>query len=122
LSPAIKVYHGLGNENGTYVNFGIGHTFEKIVKWSEDCYCGLQWGASIGWGNGTYNKDYWGVDSSKLNDLAFTLALPVCFPGGWTVRPSLNYVTLVDGAIRNSDVYARSSDYLFTGVSISKSF
>lgn len=122
LSPAIKVYHGLGNENGTYVNLSIGHTLEKVMTFSEKCYCNLVWGASLGWGNGTYNKDYWGVDESRLNDLALTLALPICFPGGWTVKPSINYVTLVDGAIRSSDVYARSSDYLFTGVSISKSF
>ncbi|MFA6186987.1 MAG: hypothetical protein WC770_07240 [Phycisphaerae bacterium] len=122
LSPAIKVYHGLGNENGAYVNLSIGHTYEKFMTFSEKCYCNLVWGASLGWGNGTYNKDYWGVDESRLNDLAFTLALPICFPGGWTVKPSINYVTLVDGTIRSSDVYAKSSDYLFTGVSIGKSF
>ncbi|MGA2914962.1 MAG: hypothetical protein ABSE89_02955 [Sedimentisphaerales bacterium] len=122
LSPAIKVYHGLGNENGTYVNFSIGHTIEKVMTFTENCYCNLQWGASLGWGNGTYNRDYWGVNGSHLNDLAFTLGLPICFPGGWTVSPSINYVTLVDGAIRSSDVYARSSDYFFTGIRISKSF
>lgn len=127
LNPAIKVYHGLGNENGTYVNFGIGHTFEKIAKWSEECYCNLQWGASIGWGSSTYNKDYWGVDESRLNDLAFTVGLPICFPGGWTVKPSINYVTLVDGKIRSTDTYATSdstkgSDYFFTGIGITKNF
>ena len=122
LSPAIKVYHGLGNENGTYVNASIGHTYEKVMTFTDKCYCNLQWGASLGWGNGTYNKDYWGVDGSHLNDLAFTLGLPICFPGRWTVKPSINYVTLADGAIRSSDLYAKSSDYLFTGVNISKSF
>jgi hypothetical protein len=122
FSPAIKVYHGLGNENGTYVNASIGHTYEKVMKFTEACYCNLQWGASLGWGNGTYNRDYWGVNGSHLNDLGFTLALPVCFPGGWTVKPNINYVTLVDGAIRSSDLYARSSDYLFTGINITKTF
>jgi hypothetical protein len=122
LNPAIKVYHGLGNENGTYVNFSLGHTLEKIATFSRDCYCDLQLGASLGWGSSTYNKDYWGVDSGQLNDLAFTMGLPVCFAGGWTVKPSFNYVTLVDGAIRNSDTYATNSDYFFTGVGITKSF
>jgi len=122
LKPAIKVYHGLGNENGTYVSFSLGHTIEKIATFTEDCYCGLQLGASLGWGSGTYNKDYWGVDESRLNDLAFTVGLPICFPGGWTVKPSINYVTLVDGKIRDTDMYGKSSDYLFTGVSIGKSF
>ena len=122
LSPAIKVYHGIGNENGTYVNASIGHTYEKVMTFTDKCYCNLQWGASLGWGNGTYNRDYWNVNGSHLNDLAFTLALPICFPGGWTVRPNINYVTLTDGAIRSSDLYARSSDYFFTGVSITKTF
>jgi hypothetical protein len=123
FSPAIKVYHGLGNENGTYVNASIGHTYEKVATFDAGkCYCNLQWGASLGWGNGTYNRDYWGVNGSHLNDLGFTLALPICFPGGWTVKPNINYVTLVDGAIRSSDLYARSSDYLFTGINITKTF
>jgi hypothetical protein len=122
LSPAIKVYHGLGNENGTYVNLSIGHTYEKVMKFTEACYCNLQWGASLGWANGTYNRDYWNVNGSHLNDLALTLGLPICFPGGWTVRPNINYVALADGAIRSSDVYAKSSDYFFTGINITKTF
>ncbi len=122
FNPAVKVYHGLGNENGTYANFGIGHTYEKFASFAENCYCSLQWAASIGWANSTYNVDYWGVDDSRLNDLAFTLALPICFPGDWTVKPSFNYVTLIDGSLRDSDAYSQSSDYFFTGISISKSF
>ena len=129
LSPAIKVYHGLGNENGIYANFSIGHTYEKVLKFTEDCYCGLQWGIALGAGNSTYNRDFWikksdgtQVSGMRLNDLAFTLGLPICFPGGWTVKPSISYVTLVDGAIRSADTYAKSSDYLFTGVSIIKTF
>ena len=130
LSPAIKVYHGLGNENGTYINASIGHTYEKVITFDADkCFCNLQWGASLGWGNSTYNRDYWvnksdgkQVSGSRLNDLALTLALPICFPGGWTVRPNINYVTLADGAIRSADTYARSSDYFFTGINITKTF
>ncbi|MGD0784815.1 MAG: hypothetical protein ABR969_03270 [Sedimentisphaerales bacterium] len=122
LSPAIKVYHGLGNENGTYINASIGHTYEKVMTFTDKCYCNLQWGASLGWGSSTYNKDYWGVDEARLNDLAFTLGLPICFPGDWTVKPSINYVTLVDGKIRDTDVFSKSSDYFFTGIGISKSF
>ena len=79
-------------------------------------------GASLGWGSNTYNKDYWGVSGTRLNDLGFTLALPIDMGNGWTVKPSFNYVTLVDVKIRDSDVYSTSSDYFFTGVSISKSF
>ncbi len=122
LSPTIKVYHGLGNENGTYVNFGISHTFDDIIKLTDKIKGDLVLGASIGWGNGTYNKDYWGIDESRLNDLALTAALPIDLGNDWTVKPSFNYVTLVDGKVRDADTYSQSSDYFFTGVSISKSF
>jgi len=127
LNPTIKVYHGLGNENGTYANFGISHTFEDILKLSDKITGDLFLGASIGWGNGTYNKDYWGIDESMLNDLALTAALPIDLGNGWTVKPSINYVTLVDGRVRSADTYAtsdstRGSDYFFTGISVSKSF
>lgn len=122
LSPAIKIYHGLGNENGTYVNLSIGQTYEKVLTMGKDTYCNLQWGIALGWANGTYNKDYWGVNGSRFNDLTFSLGLPINFPGGWVVKPNISYITLVDGAIRSSDVYARSSDYLVTGVNIIKTF
>lgn len=122
LNPTIKVYHGLGNENGTYINLGLSHTFKEVVKISDKITGDLFLGASLGWANGTYNKDYWDVSGSHLNDLAFTLAVPISLPAGWVIKPSVNYVTLVDGAIRDSDMYSTSSDYFFTGIGISKAF
>lgn len=122
LNPAITVYHGLGNENGMYANFGLSHTFEDVLKFSDTITADLEFGVSIGWGSSTYNKDYWGVDEARLNDLAFKVALPIDIGGGWAVTPSFNFVTLVDGKIRSADTYSKSSDYFFTGVSISKSF
>jgi len=41
---------------------------------------------------------------------------------GWTVTPSLNYVTLVNGSIRKTDTFNQASDYFFTGISVSKGF
>jgi hypothetical protein len=41
---------------------------------------------------------------------------------GWTVAPSLNYVTLVSDDIRDTDMYGTDSDFFFAGVSLSKSF
>jgi hypothetical protein len=122
LNPAIKVYHGLGNENGTYVNFGLSHTFDDVIKLTDKIKGDLVLGTSIGWANSTYNIDYWGVDDSRLNDLVFTAALPIDLTGGWVFKPSINYVTIVDGALRKTDTYSKSSDYFFTGLSISKSF
>ena len=122
LNPTITVYHGLGNENGMYANFGISHTIENILKISDNVTANLELGASIGWGNSTYNKDYWGIDDSRLNDLVLSVGIPFDLGNGWAVRPSFNYAILVDGKIRSADTYATNSDYFFTGVSISKSF
>jgi hypothetical protein len=46
---------------------------------------------------------------------------------GWTLTPSVNYVTLVDSDVRSADTYATASgnddsDYLFTGLTLSRSF
>ena len=69
----------------------------------------------------SYNKYYWGTDQSKMQDLSFSVSFPVEVVG-WTVAPSLNYVTLLSDDIRSTDAYSTDSDYFFAGVSISKSF
>jgi hypothetical protein len=41
---------------------------------------------------------------------------------GWTLAPSLNYVTLLSDDIRATDAYDSASDYFFAGVGLSKGF
>ena len=88
---------------------------------------GMDVGVSLGWGSASYNKAYWGstINSSRLNDLAVSVAFPIEI-GGWTVSPSLNYVTLVNSDIRRTDAFANggntASDYFYAGIGISKSF
>ncbi len=127
LSPSVTVYYDVDEIKGTYASFGIGHSIEKIAELAPDMPIGMDIGASLGWGSASYNKGYWGstIDSDKLNDLAISLSFPVEI-AGWTVTPSLNYVTLVNGSIRKTDTYAsggnKSSDYFFAGIGVSKSF
>jgi len=122
LSPSVVVYHDIDEAKGTYVSFGIGHSIEKIAELSPDMPVGMEIGASLGWGSESYNEFYWGLsDSSALNDLAVSVAFPVTV-GSWTVSPSVNYVTLLDSEIRNSDVFDTASEYFFAGVSLSTSF
>lgn len=121
LSPSITVYHDVDEANGTYVTFGVGHTFEKVFELSPDMPVALELGASVGWADSGFNEDYWGVDNSKMNDLTLSMALPFEMLG-WTVSPSVNYVTLLSDSIRSTDVYAQKSDYVFAGLSLSKSF
>jgi len=118
LSPSIKLYRDVDEIDGSYLQFGLGRTSEKLVTWSDDCYCGLQLGASAGWGNSAYNKGYFGINESEFNDLTLSAGLPVCIKL-WTIRPSINYSTMLSDKIRSATV---SSDNLWGGISVSRSF
>jgi hypothetical protein len=125
LSPTLTVYHDIDEAGGgIYANFAVSHTIEKVIKVTEKISADLVLGASIGWGNTEYNEWYWGAQSadSRLNDLVFKAALPFALPGDWSVTPSISFITLADGNLRDADTYSTASDYFVAGVSISKSF
>jgi hypothetical protein len=121
LSPSITVYHDLDEAEGSYVSLAFGHSIERIAELGPDIPVGMEIGASLGWGSGSFNKYYWGTDQSKLQDLIFSISFPMEI-AGWTLSPSLNYITLVSDDIRNTDVYGTGSDFFFADISLSKSF
>ncbi len=123
LSPSITFYHDVDDIKGTYISAGLGHSFENIFELGSNMPIGMDIGASLGWGSASYNKGYWGstVDSGRLNDLALSVAFPVEI-AGWTIAPSLNYVTLMSNQVRKSDTFSKDNDYFFAGVSLSRSF
>lgn len=118
LSPSFKVYRDVDEIQGNYYQFGVGHTFEKIAKFSEECFCNLVLGASVGYGSAAYNKGYFGSDSDNLNDLTLTAGLPIGF-GSWTLKPSVNYATMLSNDVRSG---TDKSDNLWGGLSLSTSF
>jgi hypothetical protein len=122
LSPSITVYHDVDEAEGSYVSLGLAHSIEKIAELSPDCSVGMEIGASLGWASGSYNKYYWTTDQSKTQDLTLTVSFPMEFLDGWTLAPSLNYVTLLSDDIRATDAYDSASDYFFAGVGLSKGF
>lgn len=121
LSPSITFYHDVDEAKGTYASFALGHSIENIVRLGPDIPIGMEVGASLGWGSGSYNRYYWGTDQGKLQDLAFSVAFPMEI-AGWKVAPNLNYVTLVSDDIRDTDVYGTDSDFFFAGISLSRRF
>lgn len=121
LSPSVTVYHDVDEAKGIYAAFGVGHSVENIFSLTPDLSVGMDIGASVGWGDSDYNDFYWGVDNSKLNDLTVSIAFPMDI-AGWTVAPSVTYVTLLSDTLRATDAYAKKSDYVFAGISLSKSF
>ena len=122
LSPSITVYHDVDESEGSYISLGFGHSIDKIVELGPERAVGMEISASLGWGSGSYNKYYWGTDQSKMQDLTLAVSFPMEIGGGWTLTPSLNYVTLLSDDIRATDINRRESDYFFTGLSLTKSF
>jgi hypothetical protein len=118
LTPSFKWYRDVDVVKGSYFQFGIGHTIEKIYTVSEKCYCNLQLGASYGWGNSAYNNGYFGVNSGQSNDLTLTAGLPFCVDT-WTIKPSINYSTMLSSSIQQA---TEDSDNLWAGIGISTSF
>ncbi len=123
LSPSVTAYFDVDEVNGTYVSFGVGHSIEKVAELNSETPIAMEIGASLGWGSKSYNKGYWGApaDESSVNDLAISIAFPVAL-GDWTFSPSFNYVTLLDSDVRKTNAFDQSSDYFFTGISLSTSF
>lgn len=120
-SPSITCYHDLDEAEGTYISLGVGHSVEKIMELGPDVPVGMEIGASFGWGSGSYDKYYWGTDQSKMNDLVLSVSFPIEV-AGWTITPSVNYVTLLSDDIRDTDAYGTDSDFFFTGLGVLKRF
>ncbi len=118
LTPYVKWFRDVDEINGSYLQFGIGHTVEKVMTWNESFYCDLALSTSFGWGNSAYNKGYFGVPSDRFNDVTISVGLPVTI-GSWVVKPSFNHSSMLSGSIRKAT--AKSSNTWF-GVGILTSF
>ncbi len=118
LTPSIKWYRDIDEIKGSYVQFGLGHTFEKLIVWNEKCYCGLQLGGSVGWGDTAYNDGYFGVEKGRINDLTLSSGLCVQI-FNWMVKPSLNYSTMLDDDIRSGREH---NDNVWFGIGASTAF
>ena len=121
-SPSVTVYHDVDEAEGTYISWGVSHSFANVFDLGPGIPLALNLGASLGWGSASYNRFYWGPDSSRLNDLVLSAALPFEI-AGFTVTPSVNYVTLVSDDIRRTDAYGRDSDDMwYAGIGFAKEF
>lgn len=119
-SPSVTVYHDIDEVEGTYVSFGIGHSFENLIEIDSGKGLGVDLGASIGWGSASYNKSYWGPDKSELNDLVLSAAIPFEV-AGFNVTPRVNYITLMGNDIRELNTYGQNDMWVF-GVGFTKDF
>jgi len=128
-SPSVTLYYDVDEaKEGTYISFGVGHSFEDVFELGADTPVGVDLSAGLGWANSDYNKVYWGAkpDGSAIggaaNDLVLTLAFPFQL-AGFDVTASLNYVTLISDDIRKTDAYGRGrDDSFYAGIGFAKEF
>lgn len=128
-SPSVTVYRDFDEvKNGTYISFGVSHSFENVFKLGPDTPVGVDLSATLGWANTAYNNVYWGAkpNGSKIGGAANDLVLSVGLPfelAGMSFNASVSYITLVGDDIRKTDAYGKSKDdNLVAGIGFSAAF
>ena len=110
-SPTATLYYNMEEVAGFYGSLGISHSLEisemgmqdMADKVAEGMLSTLDLSASLGIGDHNWNTHYWGKSGAKINDLVLSVALPVKVCDSCTITGSVNYVTLLDGSIRNAN-------------------
>lgn len=116
-SPAVTVYYDVDEADGMYLSLSAGHSIEKL----GDSPVGLDLGASLGWGNKTYNGFYWGTNSSELNDLVLSAGFPF-EAAGVSITPMVSFIALLGSDIKDADAYGDDNSLVVFGVGLSKEF
>ena len=119
LNPSVTVYWDVDQANGTYIAFGLGHSFEEIVRFDDNTAMGMDLGVTLGHGSPGYNEFYFGEDDPAFGDLTLSMGLPIGLGDKVTVTPNLNWSTLLDSGIRRG---ATEDDNVFGGVTVSIAF
>lgn len=119
LEPTVTVYQDIDEAHGTYVTLGLSHAFEDVCKPTAGTSMDIEIGGTVGWGSSSHNAFYYGVGESGLTDFTASVGFPVDLGKGWTLKPAVNYSTLLNQSIRN----AQSPDTnVWFGLSLTYSF
>lgn len=118
LNPRLTWYGDVNSIEGNYLQFSLGHSFEKLATWSNDYSMGLSLSGSIAWASAGYNRGYFGIDANKFNDLTVGIIFPINLKHV-TISPSLNMSTMLSERIGDA-TYERNN--IWFGVGLSKSF
>ncbi|MCD4814072.1 hypothetical protein K8S19_10330 [bacterium] len=106
-SPTLAVYSDVDEVKGSYFMLSLGHSFSLTAG----PLTGIDLGLSAGYGSGSYNRGYFGIDEAKPVDLVVSLGLPLSI-SGISVTPGVVYSYLLDSDI--SEALDKSSYALFS--------
>ena len=100
LEPTLTVYQDVDQADGTYFCFSLGHTLEDVWSLSGGISVSADFSGSLGYGSSNFNRFYYGFDNEAFTDALLSAALPIALSENWTLTPSVNYTTLLDGGLR----------------------
>jgi len=118
-APALTVYRDVDNVNGTYINFGLGHSLELTEV------AALDLGASIGWADSSYNKAYFGDEADKagFNDLNLSVGVSYAVTEEITMGVAGTYTRLMESKVRDAGEAAYGyKDHYYGGLSMAYAF
>ncbi|MBN2318149.1 MAG: hypothetical protein JXR49_03695 [Acidobacteria bacterium] len=116
LSPFITWYGDVNAIDGSYVQFGVGHSLETEI--APDYSVGLDLSASFAFGSSGYNNGYFGIDEAKWNDFTFGIGVPFNLKHV-SLTPSFNMSAMMSEEI--GDTLSERANYWFA-LSLAKSF
>lgn len=117
LAPTLTVYRDFKEADGFYASFGVSQSFELCKEAS------LALGASVGAADRDYNKFYFGVNKTKLNDGNISLSLPCKLGDSLSITPGIQYTMLLDSTIEDAaDGLYRDKDAFVASLKASYAF
>lgn len=123
LSPSVTWFRDVDEISGSYIQFGLGHAFEKIGKWSDDEYVSLVLKADFGLGGSSYNAGYFGVDETTFNDFTLNVAVPFQLKHGISITPSFNVSTILSSSMRDAYPHGTGEPTnVWFGINFTKNF
>jgi len=114
LSPSFTYYRDVSEIDGSYMQIGIGHSFETELK--PDYSIGLELSGGLAWADSGYNRGYFGIDETKFNDLTIGIGVPFNLKHV-TLTPSLNIASML-----SKEIGGTTRNNVWFGVGLSKSF
>ena len=117
LSPYLTISRDIDACRGYYANAGIGHSIELTDALALDL------GASLGWGDKTYNECYFGPDDQGLNDLNFSVSPNYGLTENLSLGATFAYTVLVDDDVRDAaEEYYGYKDHFYAGLNLDYAF
>lgn len=116
-SPFFTWYGDVNAIEGSYLQFGFGHTIEKWAG-NSDYYLDLDLSGTFAYGTRSYNNGYFGIDEGDWNDFTLGIGVPITLKY-LTITPKFNLSTMLSEQIGKA-TYERTNSWFSLG--FSKSF